>query len=133
MSTNATYTKFYNTSTDTSFIYFNASSWTINHSIFLSHFTFQTALSLTDQKDLSLVTLEQLVSYQFKTRLSLTGGFKWNRLNSSETMYGGTAALNVYLKKIGTIQLNYDKTFLPGYNRKLMPVDIGRINFLREF
>jgi hypothetical protein len=41
--------------------------------------------------------------------------------------------MSVLFKKIGTIQLNYDKTFLPGYNKTLMPVDIGRMSFYRVF
>lgn len=133
MSSNATYTKFFNNSSDTSFIYFNAKSWTFNHSIFLSRFSLESSAGLMNQKDIKLMTLEQLISYRFRTHLSLTGGVKWNRLNNSETMYGGTVAMNIYIKKLGTIQLNYDKSFLPGANRNLVPVDIGRMSFLREF
>ncbi len=133
MSSNAAYTQFFNNSSDTSFTYFNAKSWTINHSIFLAKFSLESSAGLMNQKDIKLMTLEQLISYRFKTHLSLTGGVKWNLLNNSETMYGGTVAMSIYIKKLGTIQLNYDKSFLPGANRNLVPVDIGRMSFLREF
>lgn len=133
MNTNAMFTKFYNNSSDTGFIYYNASSWTINHSIFLSPFMLQSSASITDQKDLHLFTLEQLLSYQFKNIITLTGSLKWNRLNKEETLIGGSAAMSVLIKRIGTLQFNYDKTFLPAYNRVLRPVDIGRMTFYREF
>ncbi len=133
MNTNMVFTKFYNNSSDTGFIYFNAESWNVNHSIFLSPFMLQSSAGLTMQKDLHLVTLEQLLSYQFKNIITLSASLKWNRLNRSETMYGGSAAMSVLVKKIGTFQFNYDKTFLPAYNRVLRPVDIGRMTFYKEF
>jgi hypothetical protein len=133
MNTNAAFTKFYNSSTDTGFIYFNASSYTINHSIFLSPVQLQTSLGLTKQKNLNLLVLEQLVSCRVKNILTLSGSLKWNKLNNTENLFGGTAGAGLYLKKFGTLQFNYDKTYLPGYYRKLIPVDIGRMSFYREF
>jgi hypothetical protein len=133
MNTNAIYTKFYNNSSDTGFIYFNASNYTINQSFFVTPFVLQAGVSMISQKDLRLLTIEPLVSYQYKNSITLSGSFKWNRLNGKEDFFGGTAGLNVYLKKLGTIQLNYDKTYVPGINNILKPVDIGRASFYREF
>lgn len=133
MNTNAVYTKFFNSSSDTGFIYYNASSWTINHSFFLAPFVLQTSFSKIDQKDLDLFSLEQSVSYQYKGLLTLSGSLKWNRVNNAESLFGGTAAMGIFVKKLGTLQLNYDKTYLPAYNRLLMPVDMGRLSFYREF
>jgi hypothetical protein len=133
MNTNAVYTKFYNNSSDTGFIYFNASNYTVNQSFFITPFVLQAGVSMVNQKDLRLLTIEPLVSYQYKNSITLSGSFKWNRLNGAENFFGGTAGLNVYLKKLGTIQLNYDKTYVPGINNILNPVDIGRASFYREF
>ncbi|MEO6541178.1 MAG: hypothetical protein ABIN74_09320 [Ferruginibacter sp.] len=131
--TNAVYTQFFNNSTDTGFIYYNSSSYTLNHSIFLNPLVLGSSVSLTDQQDLNLFSLEQSLSYQFKNRLTLSGSLKWNRVNKAEDLVGCSVAAGIYLKRIGTIQINYDKTFLPGYNRTLMPVDIGRVSFYKEF
>ena len=133
MNTNAVYTRFYNQGSDTGFIYYNASSWTVNHSFFLQPFVLQSSIGKIEQKDLELVTLEQLVSYQYKNILTLTGSLKWNRLNGAESLWGGTAGMGIQIKKLGTLQLNYDKTYLPGMNRVLLPVDMGRMSFYREF
>jgi hypothetical protein len=133
MNTNAVFTKFYNKSSDTGFIYFNASSYTVNQSFYFSPFMFQGSVSMVDQQDVHLLTIEPLLSYQYKNIVTVSGSLKWNRLNNTETLFGGTAAINFYLKKFGTIQLNYDKTYIPGYNRELKPVDIGRASFFREF
>jgi hypothetical protein len=133
INTNAVYTKFYNNSSDTGFIYFNASNYTVNQSFFITPFVVQGSVSVIDQKDLHLLTIEPLVSYQYKNSVTLSGSFKWNRLNGTEDFFGGTAGLTMYLKKLGTIQLNYDKTYVPGINNILKPVDIGRASFYREF
>lgn len=133
MNTNAVYTKFYNSGSDTGFVYYNASTYTLNHSIMLNKCNLQTSIAVTDQQNLYMFTLEQGLSYQIKNWLSLQGGLKWNRLNRVQNLVGGTAGLNLQIKKIGTIQLQYDKTYLPGFNRLLMPVDMGRVSFYREF
>ena len=133
MNTNSLYTRFYNNSSDSGFIYFNASSWTVNQSIFLTPLILQSSISLTEQKDIYLFSLEQQVSYDFKKKLTLTGGLKWSRMNKKENLFGLTAAMNLYLKQIGTIQFSYDKSYLPGYNSIMIPVDMGRMTFYREF
>jgi hypothetical protein len=133
MNTNAVYTKFYNTSSDTGFIYFNASNYTVNQSFFLTPFMVQAGVSMISQRELRLLTIEPLVSYQYKNSVTLSGSFKWIRLNGKDNFFGGTAGLNVYFKKLGTLQLNYDKTYVPGINNILKPVDIGRASFYREF
>jgi hypothetical protein len=133
MNTNATYTKFYNSGSDTGFIYYNASTLTINHSVNISNFILQGILTRTDQSFLKQTTIEPVVTYQVKNILSISGSVKWTRVNHKETLWGGTAGLNLYLKKIGILQMQYDKIFLPGYSRNLLPVDMGRLTFSREF
>lgn len=133
MNSTATFTKFYNQGIDTGFIYYDASTFTFNHSINLSHFILQGTLSLTDQSLLHQLTIEPGIIYSIKNKLSVSGSVKRSRLNHTETFWGGTAGLNLYLNKIGMLQLQYDKIYLPGYNRNLMPVDIGRMTFSREF
>jgi hypothetical protein len=133
MNSNAMYTKFYNSGSDSGFIYYNASSYTITQSFYLGALTLQAMAAVTDQQNLKLVTLEPMINYQFKNKISVSGSFKWSRLNHTENLFGGTAGLNLYFKKLGTLQLNYDKSWLPGYSRVLIPVDIGRMSFYREF
>ena len=133
MNTTAVFTKFFNSSTDTGFIYFNAKNFSVNHSVFISAFTSQSGVSLTEQQNIHLLTIEQTIGYRLKNNVSLSGGIKWNRLNRTENLWGGTASMSVFIKTMGTFQFNYDKTFLPGYNRVLMPVDMGRMTFYKTF
>lgn len=133
MSSSATYTKFYNSGIDSGFIYYNASTFTINHSLNFSHVVLQGIFTLTDQSQLHQVAIEPGITYQLRNRLSVSGSVKWSRVNHTKTLWGGTAGLNLYVNKAGMLQLQYDKIYLPGYNRNLLPVDIGRLTFSREF
>ena len=133
MSSTAIFTQFFNHSTDTGFIYFNAKTFSFRHSVFGPAFTSESGVSRTGQKNIDLLTLEQTMGYRIKQHFSLSAGVKWNRVNGEKNLWGGTAGMSVFIKKAGTFLFNYDKTFLPGYNRLLMPVDMGRMSFYKVF
>jgi hypothetical protein len=133
MNTNAVFLKFYNSGADTGFIYYNASSWTLNHYVFLRIFQLQSGVTFTSQHDLRVVTLEQLVSCQLRQWLTISGGLKYNKVNRSDVLWGSTAGLGIIINKIGTIQASYDKSFLPGTSRNLLPVDMGKVSYYRTF
>lgn len=133
MSTSATYTKFYNSDADSGFIYYNASTFTFNHAVNISRFILLGTLTLTDQSQLHQLAIEPGATYQIRNKLSVSGSVKWSRVNHAETLWDGTAGLNLFINNIGVLQLLYDKIYLPGYNRDLLPVDMGRLTFSREF
>jgi len=133
MNTNVVYTKFYNKGSDSSFLYYNATSYSMNQNIYLGAFTIQGNAAVTDQAGMSLTTLEAGLGYRWKNLLTLSGSLKRSRLNHAETLFGAGAGMGIVLKRIGTIQLQYDKSYLPTYNRSLLPVDIGRLTYVREF
>ncbi len=132
MNSNAVYTKFYNSSNDAAFLYYNASSFSFNQNIFWGKLTSQSGASFTDQQDLQLFTVEQSLSYQLKF-ITVGGGVKWNKIKNSQSLFGALGQLGIQFRKLGTLQFNYEKTYLPAYNSRLMPVDIGRMSFYRQF
>jgi hypothetical protein len=133
MNTNAVFTRFYNKGSDTGFIYFNATTFTINQSAFLGKLTLLSSGSLSTETNFHLFSFEQQAGYQFKSALSLSASIKWNRLNNAQTLIGASGMLNINIQKFGMVQFKYEKTYLPGPNRTLMPVDLGQINFFRVF
>ncbi len=133
MNSNLAYTRFYNNSSDTGFLYFNATTLTVQQTAYLGAFTLQGIVTNTKQTFLHLLTIEPVISYQYKNILTVSAGLKYSRVNHQQTLWGSTAAMGILIKKIGSIQLQYDKTYLPTYNRNLIPVDLGRATFIREF
>ncbi|MDZ4792828.1 MAG: hypothetical protein SGI83_00985 [Bacteroidota bacterium] len=133
MSSSVVLLKFYNSGADTGFIYYNATSVTVNQFIFLKGLQLQSGLTFTSQRDLKVTTLEQSANYQLREWLTVNGGLKYNRVNSQETLWGAIAGLGVMIKKIGTVQASYEKSYLPGTARNLLPVDMGRVTYCRVF
>ncbi|MBL7728020.1 MAG: hypothetical protein JNM68_10055, partial [Dinghuibacter sp.] len=133
LSTNMVYLKFFNTSADTGFIYYNAESYTASQFLFLENIQLQSGLTITKQRNLNMLTLEQSANIQARKWLSFTAGIKYNRVNGEQTLWGGTAGLGLMLGKLGVIQAAYDKSYLPGTDRNLLPADMGRVTFFRTF
>jgi hypothetical protein len=133
MVTNAMFLKFYNSAPDTGFIYYNASSFSLNQFFYIGGWQLQSGLTVTDQEDINVLALEQSATWQPKQWLSLTAGLKYNRLNNASTHWSSVGALNMLINKVGTIQMSYDKSYLPGTNRDLLPVQVGRVTYYRSF
>jgi hypothetical protein len=133
MTSNMVYLKFYNSGADTGFIYYNASSITLNQYLFWNKFQLQSGLTFTSQRDLDVLTLEQSASYQVAKWFTLSGALKYNRVNHSATLWGGGAGASILLNRFGTVQLSYDKSYFPGQSRNLLPVDMGRMTYTRTF
>lgn len=133
MATNVSYLRFYNQPGDTSFIYYNATSWSVNHSFFLRNLQLQSGFSYAGQQGLKVTTWEQSVMYQLKDWLHLQGGLKYNRVQPQQELWGGTTGLTLAVKWLGRIQFLYERSYLPGSRRELLPMDMGRINFYRTF
>lgn len=133
MSSNAVLLKFYNSGADTGFIYYNASSWNINHYLFFKNFQLQTGLTYTGQQELQVLSVEQSVSWNARHWLILSGGLKYNNVRHSQVLWGSTIGLGITVNNLGTIQANYDKSYLPGINRDLLPVDMGKVSYYKTF
>jgi hypothetical protein len=82
---------------------------------------------------LKITTLEQSAGYQLKNWLYLQGGIKYNHVNTAKTLWGGTGLLTVSIPKMGRVQFQYERSYLPGMDRNLLPMDMGRFNFYRSF
>jgi hypothetical protein len=134
MNSTLTYTQFYNKATDSNFVYFNTRNLMLNHAIFWRRFTYQTTASFATNTEYNLYMWDHDVLYAIRQWLSIGGGIKYNRqtvYNIEQLGYKYTAILK--LKKIGEIQLLYDKGFIPGVNRQLIDNKIGRVSFFKIF
>ena len=80
-----------------------------------------------------MLSVDATINYQCKNWLTLGGGIKMNKLNNHDIFLTENVAIGVVVKKLGIIQINYDKSYLPNTNRQLVPVDMGRCTFYREF
>ena len=133
MSSSAVFLKFYNHNSDTGFIYYNAASFSISQNIFWKSLQAQSGLTFIRQQTLDVSTLEQSANLQINNWLTLGYGMKYNIVNHSKTLWGGSATMGFRLKELGTIQLIYDRSYLPGNRQDLLPLDMGRVTYSRTF
>ncbi len=133
MSSNAMLLKFYNNVQDTGFLYYNASSITLNQFFYFNRLQLQSGITITDQQPLRVFTYEQDIIWQAGSKLSLNGGIKYNKVNSRDVCWGGTVGVLLTLPGIGVLQAGYEKSYLPGTNRNLLPAETGRLSFSKVF
>jgi hypothetical protein len=133
MNSSAVYLKYYNHNSDTGFIYYNASSLSLNQNIFWKSLQVQTGITFIHQLGLDVFTWEESFNWQLNTWLTFGSGLKYNRVRPSQTFWGGTANVGIQINKLGNIQLLYDRSYLPGDNRNLLPIDMGRVCYYRIF
>jgi len=133
MVTNAMYLRFYNQAQDTGFIYYNATSFSLNQFMYVGNWELQSGLVYTSQESLRVLTLEQEAAWRFRNWLSLSAGMKYNRIYGGGVCWGGTGGAMVTVKHLGVFTLRYDKSYLPGTAQNLVPVQTGNLGYYRSF
>jgi hypothetical protein len=134
MNTTLMYTRFYNRSADSGFVYFNTTNLLLSHSVFLSRWTLQGNASRASNQDYNLYTLEGKSQYNVNKYLTAGAGIKYNK----QTVYniaqiGYSAELILRLNKLGQVQFSADKGFIPGMNKQLAPNNTGRLGYFKTF
>lgn len=128
------YSRFFNRSTDTSFVYFNATYLSYQHFIWLNPFTLQAGYSQTTQTLVGIKTLKATLTWNHRKGITLTGGLKYNRIAGEENGWGGNARMVLPVKQLGVFQLGYDRSYLPAWqNKKLVAVDMGKLIYTKTF
>ena len=133
MTSNAVFSKLYNSSSDSGFVYYNAASLTATQTVFYKNWTFQMGLTGIQQTQMQQWTIEPLLGYRYKDLISMNVSAKYSRTDAGEAMMGGMCALGITYKKIGNVQLQYDKSYVPGFQKNLRVLETGRIVFTRFF
>jgi hypothetical protein len=133
LNTTAMYLRLYNNEPDTGFIYYNATSMAVTQTFYVGRFQLHSGLTFTRQKFQDITSIEQSASYQARSWLSLNGSVNLNKIENSSPVYGARAAFIMNFKTIGIIQAVYEKSYLPGTQRNLLPVETGRLTYTRYF
>ncbi len=133
MVSSAIYNKYTTRGTDSGFINYSGSNYMLSQSISFQKLQLQGNLIYTDQEELQFFTAESNADYSITTMFRLGAGIKYNRVIAGNTYWGGTGQLMFDVKKIGTLQLQYDKSFLPTIQQTLFPVEVGRLTWFKNF
>lgn len=131
--TTAMYTRFFNHREQQGFLYYNADTWMLNHSISGNRFTFNSSFALSYSAGYHLTTADEGLSYRINQWANAGGGLKWNRMNHSSNRLGYYGNAQVKLAKLGEISIAFERGFLPALLQTLVPNDMFRIIYFKTF
>lgn len=128
------YTRFYNKITDTGFIYFNTSNLLLSQMAVIRKLTLQVQLSLAANASYDLYTADGKADYRLFKWLSLGAGLKYNEQTVYDIkQWGYSATAGIKVSRLGEVELIWDKGFIPGSSRELVPYNLGRIAYTKTF
>lgn len=129
----AVYNKYTSEATDSGFVAYQGVNIYLSQSIRFSKLLFQGGYAYTRQSLLQYSTFEAVGDYAIKKWLHISNGLKFNKIISGNSYWGESLQLRVEHKKLGGLQLQYEKTYLPTITQNLSPVEIGRVGYFRRF
>lgn len=132
LNTNLTISKFDNESGDSSFSMFNATNINFQQTVTIGKFNVQCNFTKAIQANLNFTTIELLNIYQPNKKFNSSLGIKYIVEKGQKANLGLRIGVQWHIFNIGQIQMQYDKIFVPNFYRQLIPIDLGRVTYIRE-
>jgi hypothetical protein len=134
LSSYALYSQFYNQSTDSGFVYFNARNYMFSQGATINRLTLQLNGSLSTGEGYRLYTGEHTAQFQFSKIFSAGAGIKAIRYTlASDMLWGYSGNCTFAIPKLGEVQLMLDQGYLPALNKILAPNKLGRLTYIKTF
>lgn len=128
------YSKFYNASSDSGFVYFNSRNILYSHQVLLNHLTVVGNYALSLTPNYRLLTAEHTAQLAVNQRISIGGGVKLIQHSLlSEIRWGYSGNCLLRIPYFGDVELSFDKGFIPGYDRQLLNNNMGRATYYKTF
>jgi hypothetical protein len=125
--------KFYNSNTDSGFIYYNATNVYWMQNFFYSAFTANVGMSFTKNPSYTLNVLDANIQPKIGKMGSVGVGVKINNLNNVITKVGGYVSANIRFLKQDVLFVSYEHGYLPGYGGRLVQNEMANIQFVKTF
>jgi hypothetical protein len=123
--------KFYNTSADTGFIYYNATNIYGAQNFFFQGVTANIGVSHTQNPGYTLNVLDGSIQPDIPKLGTFGLGIKVNNLNTEITKIGGYVHANIRVGKQDMIYVSYEKGYLPGFNKGLVRNELASIQYTK--
>lgn len=133
MNSSFVYNRFFNQATDSGFVLYTGMNYLLAHTVQLNKLQMEAMYSYNKQTDLDYYTLDANADYSLNKILRIGGGVKYNHVLSGKDYWGETLRIGLELKKIGSLQLHYEKSYLPTIQQTLYPVETGRVSWYKTF
>lgn len=133
MNTTVVYNRYTNQATDSGFVLYKGVNYYAAQTFFLRRLQLQGGYAYTKQPGLEFYTLEASGDYAFKKMLRISAGAKYNKISGGSNYWGERLQLTADLKRLGQLQLQYEKSYLPTIQQTLYPVETGRLTYYKYF
>jgi len=133
MNSSLVYNRYTNEATDSGFIAYKGVNYYASQIFLFKKLQLQGGYAYSKQPQLQFYTIETSADYVLRNWLSIGVGAKYNDISGGKNYWGERIQLSVGLKQFGTVQLQYDKSYLPTINQTLYPVEIGRVSYYKNF
>jgi hypothetical protein len=127
------YNRYSSKATDSGFIAYKGESYMASQTFMLRKLQLQGSYVYTNQEQMQFFTLDATADYSIGQSIRIGGGGKYNKILNGQTYLGGSAHIGIDWKKLGSIQLQYEKSYLPTIYQTLFPVEIGRVSWFKSF
>lgn len=125
--------RYTNQATDSGFALYKGVNYYISQSIYLKAMQFQGTYSVTKQPELRFCSIESSLDFSISKNFKVGGGIKYNRIEKAQCYWGDKIFLTADFKKLGQLQMQYEKNYLPTTNKTLYPVETGRVAWYKYF
>jgi hypothetical protein len=132
-STTVVFNKFYNSHTDSSFLYYNADNIFISQALHFPLFTATVSATITQNSAYRLIVMDEAVNWNFPRLGAIGMGVKLNRFNNDIIKMGAYLNANIRIGRADLITFGFEKGYLPGLAGALVSNDVGNIQFTHAF
>ncbi len=133
MNSSVIYNKYTSQASDSGFVSYRGVNYYASQTAFFRKLQIQAGGAYTKQPELEYHTLETSADYALKDWLKIGASLKYNDISGGDNYWGERAQLSVDFKQFGSIQFQYEKSYLPTMYRSLYPVEIGRVSWYKYF
>ncbi|HNP23446.1 MAG TPA: hypothetical protein PKM63_17385 [Panacibacter sp.] len=134
MNSSIIYTRFYNHAADSGFVYFNTKNISLSQSITYKNYSVQGSISVASNTYYNLYSVAGTTDYHVRSWLSIGGGLKYNKQTVfDKNLLGYSLKTRFLLPKLGSIDIFYEKGFIPGVHHDLVNNSSGWITYSKVF
>ncbi len=133
MNSSFIYNQYFNQATDSGFVLYKGTNLYAMQTIFLKKFQLQAGFALNKHPQLRYHTVELSADYAIKKIVKIGAGGKLNKLHNGNIYWGKRILLAADFKQVGSLQLQYEKSYLPTISQVLCPLEIGRVSWYKNF
>ena len=127
------YNSYSSKGTDSGFISYTGISYMASHTLIFQKAQLQGSYIYTDQEQMQFCTYEANGDYSLSKIIRIGGGAKYNKVRGGKSYWGSRILLAIEFGRLGGLQLQYEKSYLPTIYKTLFPIETGRVSWFKYF